>query len=859
MPSRLAIPLLLVINVLAALLCAPASCRAEIVVSPKQVEITGRLAGSQLLIDVTLDGKTLDLTRDAAFVVEPSGVVEVSASGFVKPLADGQAVIRITVRGETHSVPVKVDRVSLPVPADFERDVMPVLSRFACNSGACHGKQRGQNGFQLSLLGFDPDFDYEALAKEGRGRRVFAPAAERSLLLLKPIGELPHGGGKRIERNSAEYRVLYDWVSTGMPRQRQDLAVATVLTGIVVEPHERVLPRMAKQQLRVTAKYSDGSTRDVTRLSAYLSNEAAQVAVNDSGLMTAGPIVGDTAIMARYMGHIAVCGVAVPHPEPAPDSVYATLPKQNFIDELVWTKLKTLGITPSGPCAEHTFLRRAYLDIIGRGPTADEAREYLDDISSFNRNANGVRVEAAPAVDPATAHADGVGAKRVGVDEALLERREALIDRLLAHPEYAEHWANKWTDLLRPNPYHVGIKSTLAYDTWIRDAFRKNKPYDQFVRELITARGSTFRDGNTVMFRDRRSPDELTTIVSQLFLGIRLECAKCHHHPFEVYGQDEFYSFAAYFAKVSRKGTGISAPISGSEEFIFAGTSGTVNHPLKNTPMTPKPLFGPAPNLEGVEDPRDALAEWITSDQNPYFAQAMSNRVWADLMGRGFVDPVDDLRATNPPSNGPLLKALADDFRTQRYDIKTLIRRITTSHVYGLSSLPNERNTADHRNFSRHYRSRLRAEVLLDTVSNATGVREDFEAMPLGSRAKELWTARIDSLFLDAFGRQDPNQDPPCERTLDTTIVQSLHLMNSNTLARKVASDGSRAHELAQSDKTPAQIVEELYLSLYARRPTADESNEASGFFDEPDVTRRRATEDLMWALINTPEFVFKD
>ncbi|MBS0201891.1 MAG: DUF1549 domain-containing protein [Planctomycetes bacterium] len=802
--------------------------RAEILVSPPQIQLTQRLAGSQVLVDWKLDGKTVDATRDATYTVDPPGIVDVSPSGFVRPLRDGQGSLKVEFRGEVVSLPIQVDHVSVPVPAEFERDVMPVLSRYACNSGACHGKQRGQNGFQLSLLGFDPDFDYEALAKEGRGRRVFAPAAERSLLLLKPIGDLPHGGGKRLDRDSTEYRVLYDWIAAGMPRRPESSRVVppaepavVTLTGIAVEPQDRVLPRLAKQQLRVTASYSDGSTRDVTRLSAYLSNEAAMVAVNDAGLMTAGPIVGDTAIMARYMGYIAVSSVAVPHPDPAPDSVYPLLPKQNFIDGLVWDKLKTLGITPSEPAADHTFLRRAFLDIIGRGPTADEARSFLDD--------------SAP------------------------NKRELLIDRLLAHPEYAEHWANKWTDLLRPNPYHVGIKATLAYDTWIRDSFRKNKPYDQFVRELITARGSTFRDGNTVMFRDRRAPDELTTIVSQLFLGIRLECAKCHHHPFEVYGQDEFYSFAAYFAKLARKGTGISAPISGSEEFIFAGASGTVNHPLKSTAMSPKPLFGKAPSLEGVEDPREALAEWITSDQNPYFAQAMANRVWADMMGRGFVDPVDDLRATNPPSNAPLLTALADDFRAHKYDIKQLIRRIATSYVYGLSSVPSDKNVADHRNFSRHYRTRLRAEVLLDTVSTATGVREDFEAMPLGSRAKELWTARIDSLFLDAFGRQDPNQDPPCERTLDTTIVQSLHLMNSNTLARKVASDGSRAHELAQSAMTPAQIVEQLYLSLYARRPTADELKDASSLFEEPEANRRRVTEDLMWALINTPEFVFKD
>lgn len=815
---------LLCLGCLAVAIVDPALCRGEIHVSPKEIALKGPLAGSQLLLDFRIDGKSVDVTRDAAYVVEPAGIIEVSSTGYVRPLADGQAAIRIGIRGESFSVPVTVSALSSAPSVNFDRDVMPVLTRFACNSGACHGKQRGQNGFQLSLLGFDSDFDYEALTKEGRGRRVFAPAADRSLLLLKPIGELPHGGGKRIERNSPEYQVLHAWISAGMPHgvsSQESEGAPVSLTGIAVEPSERVLPRLAKQQLRVVASYSDGSTRDVTRLSAYLSNEAAIVAVNESGLMTAGPIVGDTAVMARYMGQIAISAVAVPHPDPAADSEYATLPKYNFIDELVWSKLKTLGITPSAPCADHTFLRRVYLDIIGRGPTASEAVEFLDD--------------------------------------ARANKRELLIDQLLAHPEYAEHWANKWTDLLRPNPYHVGIKATLSYDTWIRDSFRKNKPYDQFVRELITARGSTFREGNTVMFRDRRSPDELTTIVSQLFLGIRLECAKCHHHPFEVYGQDEFYSFAAYFAKLSRKGTGISAPISGSEEFIFAGNSGTVNHPLKHTAMTPKPLFGAAPNLGGVDDPRDALAEWITSDSNHFFAQTMANRVWADLMGRGLVDPVDDLRATNPPSNAPLLTALGADFRDHRYDVRHLIRRIATSYVYGLGSLPNEKNVADHRNFSRHYRTRLRAEVLLDSVSTATGVREDFEAMPMGSRAKELWTARIDSLFLDAFGRQDPNQDPPCERTLDTTIVQSLHLMNSNTLARKVASDGSRAHELAQSDKTPTQIVEELYLALYARRPLPEELADAVTVFQEPETNRRRATEDLMWALINTPEFVFKD
>ena len=840
--------LLPIMAVMGIAMCRAEACLAELIVTPRDVRLSGRLAASQLLVTAV----STDVTRDVNYTLEPVGIVEVSSSGFLKPLADGRASLRIELRGETVTVPIVVERVSAAEPVDFERDVQPILSRYSCNAGACHGKQRGQNGFQLSLLGFDSDFDYDALAKEGRGRRVFGPAAERSLLLLKPIGELPHGGGKRIERGSSEYRVLYDWITAGMPRR---VEAAPKLTGISVEPSDRILPKQTQQQLRVTAKYNDGSTRDVTRLTAYLSNEAALVGVNETGLLTAGPIVGDTAVMARYLGHIAVSVVAVPHADPVAADVYAKLPQQNFIDGHVWAKLKTLNLTPSEPCAEHTFLRRVYLDIIGRGPTIDEARRYLDDTSSFNRVGNAPRVEQHREPDSQSAR----GALPTRLNDILLKRREALIDGLLAHPEYAEHWANKWTDLLRPNPYHVGIKATLAYDTWIRDAFRKNKPYDQFVRELITARGSTFRNGNAVMFRDRRSPEDLTTIVSQLFLGVRLECAKCHHHPFEVYGQDDFYSFAAYFAKIGRKGTGISAPISGSEEFIFAGTNGTVKHPLTQAVMEPKPLFGKAPSLEGVDDPREALADWITSPENPFFVQVISNRVWADLMGRGLVEPIDDLRATNPPSNAPLLKALGDDFRAQGHDLKKLIRRIATSYVYSLGSLPNERNAVDQRNFSRHYRQRLRAEVLLDTVSLATGVREDFEAMPAGSRAKELWTSRIDSLFLDAFGRQDPNQDPPCERTLDTTIVQSLHLMNSNTLAKKVAGDGSRADELAKSDKTPAQIVEEVYLSLYARRPNADELQTCTSLFAEPNTNRRQATEDLMWALINTPEFVFED
>ncbi|MCA9070915.1 MAG: DUF1553 domain-containing protein, partial [Planctomycetaceae bacterium] len=416
-----------------------------------------------------------------------------------------------------------------------------------------------------------------------------------------------------------------------------------------------------------------------------------------------------------------------------------------------------------------------------------------------------------------------------------------------------------WVDLLRPNPYRVGIKATLNYDAWIREQFRQNRPWDEFTRDLITAQGSTFKNGAVTLFRDRRSPDELTTITSQLFLGVRLECAKCHHHPFERWGQDDFYGFAAYFAKIGRKGTGLSPPISGSAEMVYVSDRGEVQHPLTGENLAPKPLFGEAPEISAGSDPRRALAAWMTSDDNPYFAQVMANRIWADLMGRGLVEPVDDLRATNPPSNPALLNELAEDFRKQNYDLKKLIRRVATSYVYGLSSLPTERNIADTRNYSRYYRQRLRAEVLLDAVVDITDVPESFDAMPPNSSAKQIWTHRVDSLFLDAFGRPDPNQDPPCERTTETSIVQALHLMNSEKLSRKITSDKSRVAKLATSDKPPAEIIEELYLRIYSRRPTPEEQELCLGLFNKPDADRRQATEDLAWAMLNTPEFVFKD
>lgn len=701
---------------------------------------------------------------------------------------------------------------------DFENDVMPVLTRYGCSSGPCHGKARGQGGFQLSILGFDPQSDFDAIVKEGRGRRVFPAAPQNSLLLQKPTGQVPHGGGRRLNPAGPEYQLLLSWIRQGLPRRQAD---APTLERVTVDPKSLVAANNSTQQLAVTAHYSNGTTRDVTNLAQFQSSESPIVGVTDQGLIEVGTITGEAAIMARFSGHFAVCEVGVPMPGNVDPQLYQSLPRNNFIDELVWQKIQRLGITPSEICDDQTFLRRATTDVCGRVPTLEEVDTFLADPSP--------------------------------------DKRAQLVDRLVLEPDFADFWANKWVDLLRPNPYHVGIKTVLNYDNWIRQTFRDRMPWDQFVRELITARGSTWRQGSVTMYRDRRTPEEITTLVSQLFIGVRLDCAKCHHHPFEVWSQDDFYSFAAYFAKLDRKGTGISAPISGSEEFFFPGTRGSVKHPVTGANLSPRPLFGTAADAESAEDPREILAAWITSPENHLFPQVMANRVWADMMGRGLVEPVDDFRATNPSVNAELTAALGTQFRDSGYSLTELVRTITRSHVYQLSSLPTERNVGDTRYYSRHYRHRLRAEVLLDAFAQISGVPVEFAAMTPDSSARQIWTHRTESLFLDTFGRPDPNQDPPCERTTESTVVQSLHLMNNEKLHSDLTSEGGNAARLAASDKTPEVVVNEIYRLIYSRQPTEEESAFAVGLFSMEGTNRRIVIEDLMWSMLNSPEFVIQN
>ncbi len=704
------------------------------------------------------------------------------------------------------------------VTLKFELDIQPILTARGCNAGPCHGKARGQNGFALSLLGFDANMDYAAIVKSARGRRLSPALPNDSLLLTKATGQHPHGGGIRFSTDDEDYRLLLQWIAQGAQRTTE---ADPQLTDIQISPEPHTLQAEQTEQLTVTASYSDGTQRDVTSMCAFQSNEAAVVAVDADGDLLAGKLPGEATIMARYMGMIATWSTAVPRAATTSEESYAALPRRNFIDDLVYRKLATLNVLPSEACNDSQYIRRVYLDTIGCLPSAQEVTQFLSD----------------PAPD----------------------KRDLLVAEVLQRPEYADFWANKWADLLRPNPYRVGVKTTYSLDAWLRAAMRENLPHDQFARQLVTAQGSTWRNGATTIFRDRREPEEITTMVSQLFLGLRLECAKCHQHPFEVYGQADFYGMAAHFARVGTKGTGLSPPISGSEEIIFCKASGSVRHPLTGDVLLPKPLFGDQRDIPAGEDPRVAFADWMTAADNPTFSQVAVNRLWSELMGIGLVDPVDDLRATNPASNQPLLAAMAEHFRDLGYDNKRMLQTMLTSQVYALASEPNATNLSDNRNFSRHYRKRLRAEVVSDALSHITGQPESFSGMPLGTRAIELWTVRADSQLLDTFGRPDPNQDPPCERVEDVTMTQTLHLMNAESIQQRISADGGRCQQWSESNTAPAELVRDLYLTIFSRLPTAAELASLVAQFELPDCDRRRSVEDIVWAMVNSPEFLYLD
>ena len=704
-----------------------------------------------------------------------------------------------------------------PRPVSFVNDILPHLIKAGCANGNCHAKPEGQNNFKLSVFGYDPEHDFREVVMDGRGRRVFLAAPEESLLVKKALGQVPHEGGQRVKPGSETHQLLLRWIREGVPFQQPGEAR---VQSVSLTPREGSYKRGAQQPLRVTATFSDGSQKDVTALTEFLSQDKERAEVDEHGLVTVGSQTGEGVVIARYMGLVDIARITIPADTRLPDSVYAALPEHNEIDQLVHARHRKLGLLPSATCSDEEFLRRASLDLIGLLPPADLTRTFLADRRT--------------------------------------DKRERLVNQLLQHPNYADHWAVKWGDLIRPNPSRVGVKPVYLLDDWLRAAFRQNLPYDQMVRELLTAEGSSHEHGPVAVFRDKREPADMGAFVSQIFLGVRLDCAKCHHHPSEKWGQEDYYSLAAFFARMKRKGQAISAPISGEVEHWWAGGSGQVTHPVTDAVMTPKPPDGPEmPYVEG-QDPRHRLLDWISASDNPFFAKALVNRVWAEFLGRGIVEPVDDFRASNPPTNPELLDWLAQDFAAHGYDLKHLMKTIVLSRTYQLSAEPNAHNLADTQNFSRFQKRRLTAEVLADAVGDLTGVRDTYQGLPPGARAVQTWNHKLRSDFLDAFGRPNASQECPCERERKSSVVQALHLMNSSDLQTKLASKEGRITQLA-ADTTLSEpkLVTEIYLAAYARLPEAEELETALRFFSQPGATRQTAAEDLAWALINSAEFVF--
>ncbi|MCH7686993.1 MAG: DUF1553 domain-containing protein, partial [Planctomycetes bacterium] len=625
-------------------------------------------------------------------------------------------------------------------------------------------------------------------------------------LVAKTIGRVAHGGGRRTQPGSSDHILLAEWIRQGMPWGNDD--AATLIT-IRIEPQDRMMSMASQQQILVTAVYSDGSERDVTAATTYTSNAEVVAEVDQQGITRTGKVPGEAAITVNYMGQVGAMQILLPRPG-APNP-YPEIPSFNKIDDLVTAKLKKMGIVPSELADDATFLRRLFLDTIGTLPTPDEIRSFLAD--------------------------------------ERLDKRQRKIDEVLNREEFADYWALKFADILLVNSETLGERGAYEFHYWLRDQFARNRPYDEWVRELITATGVSGKNGPVNFYRALRTPEDLTRSISQAFLGVRLDCSQCHHHPFEKWAQEDFYGLAGFFNGLQRK----SMP--GNRELVYHAGYQTTKMPLTGAVVLTRPPGGDVPADISNGDPRVKLAAWMTASENPWFAKLVANRLWKHYLGRGLVEPEDDLRSTNPATNEPLLDYLSEEFVRSGYDMKALMRLILSSRVYQLSSVPNETNFDDLQNFSHYTVKRMPAEVLLDSISQATGSPEKFPGMPLGTRTIQLWDNRLPSYFLDTFGRSERESPCECGKSNEPTMTQALHLMNAPEIDRKITDPNGRVAGLIAAGANREQIVEELCLTVLGRFPEQKERIVAEILFSEE--SPRQAAEDFMWTLLNSYDFLF--
>lgn len=778
-------------------------------VYPLDLNLTTSRDRQQVVVQaVQADGITRDVATEATFTLVNPALCRRDGSTFY-PTADGQTELKVEYGGKSVSIPVKVERAAEARPISFKLDVMPIWMKAGCNTGSCHGAARGKDGFRLSLFGYDPDGDYQRITRELPGRRVDLAVPDSSLMIEKSIGSVPHTGGKRFERNSELCDTVVEWITAGCP---SDPATVATCIGLELYPRDGVLDgEGATQRVTARAKYSDGTDRDVTSQALFLSNNDTSAAISPEGVITAGAR-GEAFIMARF-ATFTVGSQFVVLPKGL-NYIETPKPTVNYIDELVNLKLKKLRMDPSGRSSDEAFLRRVYVDLVGQIPTEDDYNRFMS------------------STEP--------------------DKRDKLIDELIARKEFTEVWVSKWAEwlLMRSNVNtNTTTKSITLYYQWLSEQIADNVPLDKMVRGILSASGGTFKNPATNYYQIEQDVLKVSENTAQIFMGMRIQCAQCHNHPFDKWTMDDYYSFSAFFKQVGRK-----QGEDYRETIVFNAGGGEVNHPVGGRVMPPVFLGGGPADVAG-KDRREVLADWLASPRNPYFAQNFVNRIWHHFFNIGIVEPVDDVRVSNPASNEPLLLELAKRFTESNYDFKALVRDICRSEAYQRSTEKNESNATDEKNFASQMLRRIKAESMLDIITQVTNSQEKFPQLPLGARAVQIADGTSSTYFLTTFGRATRETACSCEVKMEPTLSQALHLLNGETSNQKIQ-QGAIVATMQAAQVPPEQIIEKLYIRCLSRKPLPEEIAALRPLITEGG-DQKRELEDIFWALLNSREFLF--
>ncbi len=776
---------------------------------PSSISLTSNKDFNSFVLVATYDnGVTRDVTGQSNFVLSDPNIASIK-DHLLLPKSDGNTKLQASYQGLNTEISITVSKAKENREVSFNLDVMPVFLKAGCNTGSCHGSARGQDRFMLSLFGYDPEGDHYRITREQGTRRINLAVPEESMLVEKSIGAVPHTGGKLFSKDSEHWKTLVNWLKKGALDDPKDIAKPEKLE---LYPPELLLEGDgATQQMTVLARYTDGTTRDVTKLTVFQSNNELSASINEDGLVTAGKR-GEAFIMARFnVFTVGIQAVVIPknlkYQRPQ-------LPANNYVDSLVHEKLHKLRITQSGLCSDEVFLRRIFLDVVGMTPKKEDYDRFVSDKSP--------------------------------------DKRSKLIDDLLERKEFTEIWVMKFAELLQiqtDDNQGMSYKSTLLYFNWLKDRIANNMPMDQIVRELLTSTGGTFVNPSTNYYQVERDNLKITENVAQVFMGMRIQCAQCHNHPFDQWTQNDYYSFASFFSQVGRK-----RGADPRESIIYNRKSGEINHPVHKKPMPPKFLGGETPELKSGDDRRAILANWLASPENPFFARNLANLVWAHFFGQGIIEPVDDVRVSNPPSNPQLLDELAKKFTAYNYDFKKLVRDVCNSRTYQLTTQTNPTNEGDLRNFARAQLRRLRAEVLLDVITQVTETKNKFQGLPLGAKAIQIADGRVSNYFLSTFGRAKRETVCSCEVVMEPSLSQALHLLNGDVTNTRLK-QGKVIDKLLKEGRKSGEIIENLYLRCYSRMPTEAEKANLLASLDQEDPDN--GLMDIFWALLNSKEFVF--